>query len=155
MISPVLRSTRGALPAWQRRTIYSLAGAVWLTGAVWLVFQYFVRVPDQFGFDSPHPQQRWWLIAHAAASLGGLWIFGVLWNHHIARGWEQRLRRPTGGTLFGLIAWLALSGCALYYLGDDRLRSFTSLGHWIPGLGALAAFLLHDRSTQPNGPPDG
>ncbi len=148
MNSPGPRAVRSVLPLWQRRAVYALASAIWLTGAGWLIFQYFIRVPDQFGFDNPHPLQRWWLVAHAVVSLGGLWIFGLLWHHHIARGWEQRLRRPTGGTLFGLIAWLALSGCALYYLGDDQARSLTSLGHWILGLGTLAAFLLHDRGKK-------
>jgi hypothetical protein len=75
----------------------------------------------------------------------GLWLFGLLWHHHIARGWENSLRRGTGGTLFGLIAWLALTGCALYYIGNDTARSWTSLAHWTIGLGALGAFLLHDR----------
>jgi hypothetical protein len=135
----------GALPTWQRRSVYIVSAAVWITGAVWLVFRYFVRVTDEFGFDNPHPQQRWWIIAHAAASLAGLWLFGLLWHHHIARGWRAGLRRGTGGTLFGLVAWLALTGCALYYIGTDSARSWTSLAHWIVGLGALGAFLLHDR----------
>jgi hypothetical protein len=136
----------GALPVWQRRTVYGLGIATWLTGVVWLVFKYFVRSVDAFGFENPHPQQALWLIAHAAASLLAVWLFGLLWHHHIARGWTARLRRPSGGTLFGLIAWLALSGLALYYIGDDALRQWMSLGHWILGLGGLAAFLLHDRS---------
>ncbi len=145
MSTPRIRKGAGALPTWQRRSIYIVSAAVWLTGAVWLIFKYFVTVTDEFGFQNPHPQQPLWMIAHAAVSLLGLWLFGLLWHHHIARGWEARLRRSTGGTLFGLIAWLALTGCALYYIGNDTARSWTSLAHWTIGLGALGAFLLHDR----------
>lgn len=141
----------GALPVWQRRAVYGLGAAVWLTGAVWLVFKYLVRSVDAFGFENPHPQQALWMIAHALASLLGLWLFGLLWQQHIARGWTARLRRPSGGTLFVLIAWLALSGCALYYIGDDGLRQWTSLGHWTVGLGGLVVFLLHDRRKRDNG----
>lgn len=140
-----IRKSAGALADWQRRAVYSVGAAVWLTGAVWLIFKYFVTVTDEFGFDNPHPQQPLWMIAHAAVSLSGLWLFGLLWHHHIARGWENRLRRATGGTLFGLIAWLAVTGCALYYIGNDTLRSWTSLAHWTIGLGTLAVLLLHDR----------
>ncbi len=145
MRTPRIRKGAGALPTWQRRSIYIVSAAVWLTGAVWLIFKYFVTATDEFGFQNPHPQQPLWMIAHAAVSLLALWLFGLLWHHHIARGWEARLRRGTGGTLFGLIAWLALSGCALYYIGNDTVRSWTSLAHWTIGLGALGAFLLHDR----------
>lgn len=135
----------GALPPWQRRTIYGTAIAVWLTGVIWLIFKYFITSTDQFGFTSPHPQQRVWLILHAAASLLATWLFGLLWHHHIARGWESRQRRSSGGTLFGVILWLALTGFALYYIGSDSARSLISLAHWIVGLAALPAFLLHNR----------
>lgn len=139
------RGPSSALPPWQRRLVYWLGLAVWVTGGVWLVFKYFIRVTDEFGFDNPHPQQQLWIVAHAAVSLAGVWLFGLLWHHHIARGWTQHLRRSTGGTLFGVIAWLAISGCALYYIGSDALREWTSLAHWIVGLAALVPFLLHDR----------
>lgn len=137
-----------ALPAWQRRSVYLFAGLTWLTGVAWIIFHYFVQTTDQFGFEGPHPLQHWWLVAHAAAALIGLWLFGLLWNHHIARGWQNRWRRPSGGTLFGVIVWLAVSGCALYYIGSDRVRSWTSLAHWIAGILALLPFLLHDRKRK-------
>ncbi len=137
----------GLLPAPRRRAVIVVSGVVWATGVVWLVFKYFVRVTDQFGFDSPHPMMRSWLIAHALASFVAIWLFGVLWRGHVVRGWNLRVRRGSGGTMFGLTAWLALSGCALYYIGSDALRSWTSLAHWVPGIGALAAFLIHRRRS--------
>jgi hypothetical protein len=135
----------GTLPAPRRRAVVWVSVAVWATGVVWLLFKYFVRVTDEFGFDNPHPWQRAWLIAHAFAALAALWLFGVLWRGHVVRGWTLRERRPTGGTLFGVTVWLTLTGCALYYIGSDSLRAWTSFAHWIPGVAALALFLVHRR----------
>jgi hypothetical protein len=135
----------GALPTARRSAVYILGTLVWLTGAIWLVFKYFVRVRDEFGFENPHPLMGTWMVAHAFASLGALWLFGVLWRGHIVRGWNLRTRRSSGGTMFGLLAWLVLTGCALYYIGSDTWREWTSLAHWVPGLAALAVLLIHRR----------
>ncbi len=135
----------GALPASRHRAVKAISIGTWLTGAIWLVFKYFIHQTDSFGFENPHPLQQWWLIAHAIVSLLAVWMFGVLWPGHVLRGWRSRIRRGTGGTLFGLAAWLALSGCALYYIGNDDWRSWISVLHWAVGLGALVAYLLHRR----------
>ena len=76
----------GALPPARRRAVHVIGALVWVTGAVWLIFKYFVRVPDEFGFDNPHPLMGSWMIAHAFASLGAVWLFGVLWRGHVVRG---------------------------------------------------------------------
>ena len=138
----------GVLPPGRRRLLHSVAFGTWLTGAVWLVFHYFVRVIDDFGFDNPHPQQQWWLIAHAVFSFAAVWLFGSLWSDHVVRGWKAGVRKPTGGTLFGVLVWLTISGCALYYLGSDAWRSWTSLAHWIPGLAAIVVFVVHFRNKR-------
>ncbi|NBR18198.1 MAG: hypothetical protein EBT81_10105, partial [Gammaproteobacteria bacterium] len=64
----------GVLPPGRRRLLHGVALGTWSTGAVWLVFHYFVRVVDEFGFDNPHPQQRWWLIGHAVFSFAAVWL---------------------------------------------------------------------------------
>jgi len=76
-------------------------------------------------------------------------MFGALWSDHIVRGWRAKLRRPTGGTLFGFLVWLTATGCALYYVGSDRWRAITSLLHWVPGLAALVVFVLHFKKKGP------
>lgn len=135
----------GALPVRRRRLVKALSVGTWLTGVIWLYFKYFVTVTDSFGFEGPHPGQRWTLIAHAAVSFGCVWMFGVLWPGHVVRGWKSHLRRWSGGTLFGVTLWLTLTGFALYYLGSDELRSWTSILHWVVGLAAIAAYLVHRR----------
>jgi hypothetical protein len=133
----------GALSRTRRRTLYGISVGVWVTGAVWLVYHYFIRSVDQFGFENAHPHQQWWLIAHAAFGCWALWMFGVLWPGHVKAGWRMKSRRLSGGTLFGVVAWLTLTGLALYYIGSTQWRSWTSIAHWAVGLAAAAAFLLH------------
>lgn len=127
----------------RRLAVYGVSLAVWATGALWLLFHYFLKTTDEFGFESPHPGEKWSLIAHAALSFYGLWWFGLLWSNHIKKSWKTHVRRGTGGLLFGCTAWLALTGCALYYIGSELWRSWVSILHWAVGLAALAAFILH------------
>jgi hypothetical protein len=136
----------GALPRARRLAVYWLSFGVWITGAVWLYFKYFVRVTDEFGFENAHPQQGLWLMAHAFIAVATSWIFGVLWPVHVKGGWKKHLRRPSGGTLWGITVWLMLSGCALYYIGNEAFRWWKSILHWTIGLGALVVFLIHFRS---------
>ena len=145
----------GVLPPGRRRLLHTLAIGTWVTGGVWVIFDYFIRAVDQFGFEGPHPQQRWWLIAHAVFSFGAVWMFGALWPDHVVRGWKARLRRPTGGTLFGVLAWLTLTGCALYYIGNDTLRTWTSFAHWVPGVAAIVVFIIHFRKKKGRVSPPG
>jgi hypothetical protein len=45
--------------------------------------------------------------------------------------------------MFGLIAWLTITGYALYYLGNDDAITLVMLFHWTIGLAAPIFFLLH------------
>lgn len=133
----------GALPLRRRLTTYGISIGVWVTGAVWLIYHYFIRAVDSFGFENPDPNQRWWLIAHAVFSFAAVWMFGVLWPNHVKKSWKQKIRRGSGGTLFGVTLWLTLTGIALYYIGSDAWRSWTSILHWAVGLAALGVFVYH------------
>lgn len=148
MSSTGLEPSIRALSNARRWSVYVLGSGLYVTGVAWLVFKYFVRVTDGFGFENEHPLQGAWMIAHAAFALPMLWLFGVLWTGHVKAGWRLRARRPTGGTLWSAIVLLAVSGYALYYVGSDALRSAFSLAHWIPGLAALPVFLLHYRQRR-------
>lgn len=137
------RGRIGHLPRRRRLTIYVVSIGVWITGAVWLLFHYFVREVDKFGFENAHPAEKWWLIGHAAFALMAVWLFGVLWPGHVKKSWHQKIRRGTGGALFGVTAWLTLTGLALYYIGSDAWRSWTSILHWTVGLAGLGVFAFH------------
>lgn len=126
----------------RRLWTYGVAAGVWLTGLAWLLLHYFLRRQGEFGPET-NPAEPWLLKAHGAFAFACLWLLGLLWAAHIVNGWHARRRRWTGGALFGLAAFLVASGYLLYYAGDDDLRKLVSLAHWIVGLGAAAAFLLH------------
>ena len=133
----------GFMPRARRLTLYAVSLSVWGSGCVWLLLHYFVHSVDRLGFETPHPAEQWCLVAHAFASFYAMWWFGVLWTGHIKRGWKARIRRGTGGTLFGVWLWLAMTGYALYYVVNDAWRARTSILHWTVGLAALGAFLFH------------
>jgi hypothetical protein len=40
---------------------------------------------------------------------------------------------------------LIMTGYLLYYLGDESLRSMTSIAHWVLGIATLIVFLAHRR----------
>ena len=133
----------GHLPTRRKVSIYVTSAGVWLTGCVWLVFHYFIKVEDQYGFDTPHPGEHYSLIAHALFAFVAIWFFGVLWPGHVKKSWKAHIRRWSGGFLFGFTTWLTLTGFLLYYVGSDFWRSTTSLAHWIAGIAGLIPFVWH------------
>jgi hypothetical protein len=126
----------------RRSAVHVVGAGLWLSGAAWLLFHFFVRGNGEFGATT-HPLEPWALKLHGAFAFATLFVCGLLWGIHIVNGWSTRLRRGTGGALLGVLAWLALSGYLLYYLGDEQLRAATSLLHWTIGLALPLAFLAH------------
>jgi len=140
---PHLRGRVGHISRRRRVRLYVVSLATWSTGVVWLLFHYFVKTVDRFGFETPHPAEKWCLIGHATVSFYAIWWFGLLWPNHIKSSWKLHIRRGTGGVLFGCTALLIATGCALYYIGNDRVRSWTSVLHWGVGFAGAVAFIIH------------
>ena len=126
----------------QRLILYTVGVGLWASGVLWLLFHSGVGHHDEFGL-ARHPLEPWCLALHGAFAVGGTWTFGWLARAHIVRGWSAKRRRRSGSLLVGLVVWLVVSGYLLYYLGDERLRSITSLFHWSIGLMMPLAFVLH------------
>jgi hypothetical protein len=126
----------------RRQGLYAVGVGVWLSGALWLLFHYFLLRDGPFG-PSPHPLEFWSRAAHGALGFASLWVFGMLWSAHLVEGWRSRRRRWSGSAAFALVAWLVVSGYLLYYLGNDGLISIISLLHWSVGLSLPVPFLLH------------
>ena len=129
MTSPALR-----LGKWHQGYLYVVGTLLVLSGALWLLFHYFVRIPGQFG-DSPHPLQPWWLSFHGLSAAAFLIGFGSVLPGHVRRAWVARRNRLSGAFFFFLLAVLIATGYALYYLGEDAVRAPVSAVHWIVGLG--------------------
>lgn len=123
-------------------TVYTISLGLWLTGAVWLLAHYFLLYEGEFG-PLPHPLEFWSIAAHGAFGFASLWLLGLLWSVHIPAGWRSVRRRWSGAVMFGVTAFLVVSGYLLYYLGSAEVLSVVAVLHWAVGLGCPALFLLH------------
>lgn len=132
-----LRLTRN-----RRIALYVTAVGVWLTGAIWLIFHYYLQSEGPFGFES-HPLEKTWIILHAGFSFVAIWLFGMLWGIHIVRGWNMKWRRKSGGTMVGVMVVLIVSGYSLYYIESQVIDDWTAIFHWVVGLAALVMFFVH------------
>jgi hypothetical protein len=130
------------LPRWQELAVYLSFGLLLLTGIAWLVFDTWVRVKGDFG-PQHHPAEHLVLIAHAIGAYAFLIILGAMIPVHIPLGWHQRRNLVSGITLVTVCGLLGLTALGLYYVGEDLMRSWTSLTHWVVGLAALPALLIH------------
>jgi hypothetical protein len=126
--------------------IYYLLAGLYLSGALWLLFHYFLMISGPFG-STPRPLEPWWLRLHGAFAFVATWTLGLLWGIHIVRWWQVGRRRGSGGPLVGIFGFLVVTGYLLYYAGDDLTRNVISTAHWILGLGAApVAFWFHQRN---------
>jgi hypothetical protein len=130
------------LPRWVRWWVYGGGTLCAASGAAWLLLHHFGQQEGAFGLEaSPfeHPS----LVLHGVCGLALLWVLGLVWFPHVRRGWHKRRHRLVGGTMAALMLWLAASAAGLYYLGDETLRGWVSIGHWTLGLFAVAWLPLH------------
>lgn len=125
-----------------QRLVYAITALVWCSGVLWLVFHHFLRQPGEFG-DSAHWLEWWWRSLHGLTAFAFLWLSGLLWGVHITRAWPTRQRRWSGSSMVCLSAVLVTSGYLLYYAGDELLREWTSLLHWVIGLGSPLLLFVH------------
>ena len=58
--------------------LYVTGWGVWLTGVLWVLYHYFMRVKGPFGFKT-NPLEEWWLISHGAFAVLATWLFGTLY----------------------------------------------------------------------------
>lgn len=124
---------RVTLSRGRRLWIYATVTLLTVSGAAWLIFQYWLTVAGDFG-PSPHPSAPWWLRLHGAAAMVFLVLLGTLLRDHVRIGWHTRRNRPSGAGLLGFSIWLTLTGYSLYYVGGETLRPWLTRLHWVPGL---------------------
>lgn len=125
-----------------RRTLYLIGIAVWATGVLYWTFDKYMLQRSDAGL-SENPLQVWWLRLHAAAAMTAVWLFGYLCAIHVQRNWGGGVRRNSGALLVSVFALLAGSGYLIYYVEADRPLAMLLQAHWLLGLFAPLAFLLH------------
>jgi hypothetical protein len=141
MYPPVRLSVR------HRRVLYASFVVLWLSGALWLLFHYFLQRAGAFG-NEPHALEPWWLRLHGLAMMIALIGAGSVLVHHAQRAWRLGKNRFFGGLLTGVLLWLAVSGYALYYFAGDDNRAWLPLLHWLPGLLLPLVVVSHVRRGQ-------
>jgi len=132
----------GRLQRWQEWSVYATLGALIATGVAWLLLDWFVRVTGEFGPEH-HPAEHWSLIAHGVAAYAFLIIGGAMIPVHITLGWNTQRNLKSGLTLATTCLVLAITALGLYYLGDEISRNWVSIIHWVVGLIAVPALLIH------------
>lgn len=138
-------SRRGAPLRLSRRhegLLVVVAALLLLSGLGWVLVHDVIARPDEFGVVHS-PLEPWLLRVHGAATMAALLLLGSLLREHMITAWRLKRHRWSGGTLVATCLVLVATGYALYYLASDELRPSISLLHWIVGLAALPAFLVH------------
>ena len=124
-----------------RYWVYWSGAALFATGALWLVYRFFLREHGEFG-EPPHPMEEWWMRLHGTSAVLMLIIAGSLLPVHVRVGWHQRKNLLAGCILVAIVVLLIVSGYVLYY-SDEETRPVVSALHWIIGLGAPAGLIWH------------
>ncbi|MBI5041349.1 MAG: hypothetical protein HZB57_09185 [Gammaproteobacteria bacterium] len=125
-----------------QRWVYACFGLLWLSGALWLLFHYFLQTPSAFG-PHPHVLEPWWLRLHGLTMMATLVLVGTTLVHHAHKAWRLGRNRAMGALLTACLVWLAASGYALYYFASDSNEAWLPLLHWIPGLSLPAIIAVH------------
>lgn len=131
-----------SMPPALRITAWSAVLALWLSGSALLVMQLLLRTPDEFGV-ARHPLEPAMHTLHGVLALATLYLLGWLSARHVATGWSTARRRRSGVALLGVLALLAVSGFALYFLAADAARAWSTRLHDVIGAAALLPALLH------------
>jgi|SRR3954452_17569847 hypothetical protein len=136
------RRRPGRLPRWQERSVYGTFGLLLATGMAWLLLDWFVRVPGDFGPEH-HPAEAWALTAHGIAAYAFLIVGGAIIPVHITLGWKTGRNLRSGVTLASTCLLLAITALALYYLGGEIARNWVCIVHWSVGLIAAPLLTVH------------
>lgn len=126
----------------QRQATYIAIMGAWLSGALWLLFHYFLQRQGEFA-PEPHPLEHWWLRLHGLCAFVLLWLGGLLWAQHVRHGLRGLQRRGSGFTILIAFCLLASTGYLLYYADEGALRDASGVVHWVIGLGLALPVALH------------
>ncbi|MBV8472441.1 MAG: hypothetical protein JO255_18130 [Alphaproteobacteria bacterium] len=113
-------------------TLYGSFGALYVTGIAWYILHDDQAAPF-FASDGGNSIAPILLQIHGAAAMAALLVLGSLVPKHITWAWTGRMNRSSGGLMIATQALLVMTGYALYYAGDERLRADASQLHFAIG----------------------
>lgn len=130
------------LAFWQIWLLTLSGGGLWLSGAGWLLLHYYGQKAGEYGPEM-NPAEPWMMTAHGLFLIPALLGIGGMFVAHIPKGWSHVRQRVIGLALCGVLTILIASGYLLYYAGEEVLREWTGLIHWVIGLGLPVLFGWH------------
>jgi cytochrome c biogenesis protein CcdA len=152
----MLPSNGKAMSFWRldppfRFVIYVAVAVLFATGVGWVVAD---QMKDSVEGEFWQQAGATLLMVHGGTSMLTLALLGALFPVHICRAWRAGKNRGTGFLMLAVTGLLVATAFALYYLGSETIRSWSSGLHIAFGLGLPAVLLLHikvgRRRTEPN-----
>lgn len=119
---------------------YIVLGVVFATGALWAWLHYFAPGENDFGSSAT---ETWMLTIHGLFAAASLLLIGSLLPLHVKFAWRAHRNRFNGIFFISLVSLLILTGYGLYYIGNERFRSWTSWTHLLVGLAFPVLLILH------------
>ncbi len=119
---------------------HTILCVVFASGALWAWLHYFARNENDFGSS---PTETWTLTIHGLFAAASLLIIGSMLPLHVKFAWRAKRNRFNGIFLISVVALLIMSGYGLYYIGSERIRSWTSWIHLIIGLALPVILVVH------------
>ena len=138
------------LKPFHRRLLYGIVTLLFLTGAAWAYWNFFVPSPRDFERSA----KAWAMKVHGAAAMAILVLIGMVLTGHVRFAWRARRNRGNGSLFLSAFGILTLTGYGLYYAGDETLRNWTSWIHLAAGLTLPLLLSLHvwlGKKTRPAG----
>ena len=137
--------------ATHKKFLYSVFTLLWLSGLLWLLFHYFMRIEGDFGITA-HPAEKWWLRLHGLMVFAVLFALGTVLPVHARRAWQLKKNRHSGVLMSSLFLWLAGSGYALYYLASEANADWLPVLHWGVGIVVPTIIVMHIRLGRKRNP---
>ena len=126
-----------------RRLLYAACLSLFISGTAWAWIQHL----DEAGKagDTLVKLKQPLIAVHGFSAMTFVLLLGTLLVGHVRRAWHAHKNRKNGAFFLIAISLLTLSGYALYYIGDEHWRGWTSNLHLWLGVTAPALLILHIR----------
>ena len=136
------RAPHFRLERWHRWSMYAVVAALTVSGTVWLIAHFFLRIANEFG-ESVHPWEHPAIQIHGALAMLSCMLIGSLFHLHMRRAHKAKRNRASGWSMISLMLSLIVSGYALYYLANENTHLIWSTMHWVLGLSLPVLLVLH------------
>jgi cyanate permease len=140
MVFSLMRPDSIRLSRRHKIAFYTVLSVVFVSGVVWAWLHYFSQADNEFGSS---PAQAWTLTIHGLFAAMSLLLIGSLLPLHVKYAWRAQRNRTNGIFFISIVALLILTGYGLYYIGNERLRSWTSWIHLFVGLAFPVLLVFH------------